>query len=280
MEDGGRHSPSSILHLPSSILRCLSVSASPARHVLALLFSLSVGVVAWEMAGRWAGLRFLPPFSQVLWAAGDLIVSGQIVTPLVASLFSLVIGYGTAVAAGVTLGVLMGRYRAVEYALDPYLNAFLATPKIALVPVMYGLFGVSRFVQVGFIFLSAFFIVVLNTMRGIQTVDPTPVEMARAFGAREHQLFWKVLLPGALPLTMAGLRLAIGHAVKAMVTGEMFITLFGLGAMLRTYGGRFDAERVFAILLVVIAVALVCSAMVQTIERRLTQWMEPNERHA
>jgi ABC-type nitrate/sulfonate/bicarbonate transport system permease component len=62
-----------------------------------------------------------------------------------------------------------------------------------------------------------------------------------------------------------------------MVTGELFIQLFGLGALLRTYGGRFDAEKVFAILLVVIVVALVCSFVVQAVERRLTHWMDRNE---
>jgi NitT/TauT family transport system permease protein len=168
----------------------------------------------------------------------------------------------------------MGRYRTVEFVLASYLNAFLATPKIVLLPVLYSFFGLSRLVQIAVIFLSAFFVIVLNTLRGIQTVEPIYVEMARACGATERQLFFKVLLPGALPLMMAGLRLAIGHAVKGMVTGEMFITVFGMGALLRTYGGRFDAEKVFAILLVVIIVGLVCSSSVQLLERRLTHWMD------
>lgn len=236
--------------------------------------SLLVGIVVWELAGRWAQVRFLPPFSQVLRTAGDLIVSGQMATHLAASLLSLTVGYGLAVIVGITLGVLMGRYRAVEYLLDPYLNAFLATPKIALVPVLYALFGLSRSIQVAVVFLSAVFIIILNTMRGLQTVDSSYVEMARAFGARERQLFRKVLLPGALPLVMVGLRLGIGRAIRGMITGEMLITLFGLGALLRTYGSRFDAERVFAILLVVVLVALGCSSVVQAIEWRLTRWMD------
>lgn len=237
--------------------------------------SLFAGAVAWELFGRLAGIRFLPPLSQVLFAGMELIRSGQMLRPLVASLLSLAIGYGLAVALGVVFGGVMARVQTVAYIFNPYLNAFLATPKIVLLPVMYTFFGLSRVVQVAVIFLSAFFVIVLNTMRGIQTVDPAYIEMTRAFGANEKQLFWKVLLPGALPLTMAGLRLGIGHAVKAMITGEMFITVFGMGALLRTYGGRFDAEKVFAILLVVIGVGLGCGFIVQAIERRLTHWMNP-----
>jgi NitT/TauT family transport system permease protein len=238
-------------------------------------FSLLAGVVTWEVAGRWAGIRFLPPLSHVLLAGIDLIASGQIITHLAASLLSLLTGYGLAVVLGLLLGGVMARFQTIEYVLNPYLNAFLATPKIVLLPVMYAFFGLSRLVQVAVIFLSAFFVIVLNTMRGIQTVDPAYVEMARAFGASQHQLFRKVLLPGALPLTMAGLRLAMGYGVKGMVTGEMFITVFGIGALLRIYGGRFDAEKVFAILLVVIGVGLLCSYTIQAIERRLTHWMNP-----
>ena len=224
--------------------------------------------------GRVWQISFLPPFSNVVGAAVGLIASGQILGNLATSLLGLFAGYALAAVCGVGLGVLMGRYRKVEHLFDVYINAFLAAPKIAFIPVLFALFGVSRTVQVAVVFLSAFFIIVINTMSAIRSVDTTYIEMARSFGAREHQLFWQVLIPGAVPLTMAGLRLGMGRAVKGMINGEMFIAVFGLGGLLRTYGSRFDAEKVFAILLVVIAVALVCSALVEAAERRLTYWME------
>lgn len=257
-----------------------SASARAGQRIVATrstIFPLVVGVLAWEIAGRSLQYNFLPPFSNVLRASAYLIASGQILGYLAASLVGLAAGYGLAVLCGVTLGLLMGRYRKIEYVLDPYINAFLAAPKIVFVPVLFSLFGVSRAVQIAIVFLSAFFIIVINTISAIRSVDATYVEMARSFGASERQLFWKVFLPGSLPLTMAGLRLGMGRAVKGMINGEMFIALFGLGALLRTYGNRFDAEKVFAILLVVIAVALVCSSMVQAIERRVTQWTGANQ---
>jgi ABC-type nitrate/sulfonate/bicarbonate transport system permease component len=258
-------------------------ASSTAAHVVAQvsnarssLFALAIGIMIWEIVGRMWQISFLPPFSNVLGAAAGLITSGQILGNLAASLLGLFVGYALAVVCGVGLGVLMGRYRKVEHLFDVYINAFLAAPKIALIPVLFALFGVSRTVQVAVVFLSAFFIIVINTMSAIRSVDASYIEMARSFGAREHQLFWQVLIPGAVPLTMAGLRLGMGRAVKGMINGEMFIAVFGLGGLLRTYGSRFDAEKVFAILLVVIAVALVCSALVETVEQRLTRWMEPN----
>lgn len=240
------------------------------------LIAFAIGGVTWEVVGRAWQISFLPPFSNVLGAAAGLIASGQILSNLAASLLGLFLGYALAAVCGVGLGVFMGRYRKVEHLFDVYINAFLAAPKIALIPVLFALFGVSRTVQIAVVFLSAFFIIVINTMSAVRSVDTTYIEMARSFGAREHQLFWRVLIPGAVPLTMAGLRLGMGRAVKGMINGEMFIAVFGLGGLLRTYGSRFDAEKVFAILLVVILVALVCSALVEAVEQRLTHWMEPN----
>ena len=246
-------------------------SASARPSLVALL----IGACAWEAIGRLWQIPFLPPFSNVLRTAAGLIAGGEILGYLAGSIAALLLGYGLAVVSGVTLGLLMGRYRSIECALDPYINALLATPKIVLVPVLFAFFGVSHSVQVAIVFLSAFFIIVINTMSAIRTVDASYVEMARSFGASERQLFTKVLLPASLPLTMAGLRLGMGRGVKGMINGEMLIVVFGLGGLLRTYGSRFDAEGVFAILLVVVSVALVCSHVVQSIERRATRWMEP-----
>ena len=254
-----------------STLRDKARRAWEARHALvALLF----GVLAWEVLGRLLNYSFLPPFSNVLRATHELVTSGQILGYLAASLVSLVVGYALAVSSGVTLGLMAGRYRWVEHVIEPYITGFLATPKIVFIPILFARFGVGRGTQVAFVFLSAFSIIVINTMGGLRGVDANCVEMARAFGASERQIFWKVLLPGALPLTMAGLRLAVGRAVKGMVKGEMFIALFGLGALLRKYGSRFDSAKVFAIVLMVVCVALICTFAVRTVERRLTRWTE------
>jgi NitT/TauT family transport system permease protein len=239
--------------------------------------SLLAGMVAWEVIGRTWAIPFLPPFSKVVAASVRMTLNGQITADLWESLGSLALGYGLAAILGVSVGLAMGRYRKVEYALDPILTGMLASPKLLFVPVLYALFGVSRGAQVAVIFLSALFIIVINTMSAVRTVDLAAVEMARVFGASRRQLFWKVLLPGSLPLTMAGLRLGMGRAVKGMITGEMFITLFGLGALLRKYGSRFDAASVFAVLLVVVAVALICTHAVHLVEQRVTRWAGPTD---
>lgn len=251
--------------------RASLAGVSSARDVA---ISLAIGLAAWELAGRALHLSFLPPFTVVLLALRDLLARGELLRPLAASLLGLAIGYGLAATGGTLLGLLMGRYRRVDALLDAYVTGLLAAPKLIFVPILYALFGVGRGTQVAIVFINAFFIVTVNTRGGMRQVDVGQVEMARSFGATERQLLRLVLLPGALPLTMAGLRLGLVEAVKGMVTGEMFIALSGLGAMLHKYGSRFDSARVLAILLVVIAVALLGSFMVGLVERRMSRWME------
>lgn len=271
------------MNLPVSSLR-RSPTALPARdgadaEDLALhfqagpaLLSLLIGALLWEAAARTFHWSFFPPLSTVLRTLYSLIARGLILANLARSLGSLAIGYGLAVVVGISVGLLMGRYRLVQAALEPMVHAFLATPKIAFVPVVFALFGLSRATQVVVVFLNAVFIIAINAMAGIRGVSTASVEMARSFGASPARVFWRVLLPGSMPLTMGGLRLGMGQAVKGMITGEMWIAYFGLGALLRTYGGRFDSAGVFAVLLVVVVVALLCTAVVEAVERRLTAW--------
>lgn len=237
--------------------------------VLAIL----AGLVAWEIAGRALGFSFLPPFSVVLSAGVDLFRSPEVRGHLAASLTSLVLGYGLALGAGLPAGALMGRFRKVEHFFDPYLHAFLATPSLIYVPILFAWFGVGRETQTAVVFLYSFFVIVANTMAGVGQGDTALREMALSFGAAERQVFLRVTLPGALPLIMAGLRLGMARAMKGMVNGEMFIALTGLGALIRTYGGRFDAVRVLGVLLVIVAVAILGVGLVQLAERRLTRWV-------
>jgi ABC-type nitrate/sulfonate/bicarbonate transport system permease component len=238
--------------------------------------SLLVGVVAWEILGWALDFPFLPPFSRVIVAWWELFQEGKLVGNLLASLTAMVIGFSLAAAVGLTVGTFMGLSEKVENLLDIYVNAFLASPSITYVPVFYIFFGISNVTRVAVVFWYAFWIIIVNTCTAIRCVDADLVEMARSFGANRRQLVWKVMLPDALPLIMAGFRLGVGRAVKGMINGEMFIALVGLGAMVRYYGGAFDVEHLLAVILNILVVALIAAAFVQAVDRRLTRW-QPTE---
>lgn len=241
------------------------------------VLSLLTGIVAWEIAGRLLDFAFLPPFSRVLQACWRMTLSGEIPSNLAVSLMVLVVGYSLAVALGVPCGLMIGRYRTLEYIFEPYLSALLAVPNLLYVPIFFSFFGISRLTQLSVVFLYSFVIITYSAAQSIRSVDPTYIEMARAFGATEPQLVRRVLIPAALPMIMAGLRLGMGRAVHGMINGEMLIVVVGLGALLRRYGSRFDAASVFAVLLYVIAIALIGAYLVRAVDRRLNRWAAPQE---
>ncbi|MQA76743.1 MAG: ABC transporter permease subunit, partial [Solirubrobacterales bacterium] len=118
--------------------------------------------------------------------------------------------------------------RWLERALDPYVYMFLTAPTVVFVPIYFSLFGLSRWAIVALIVQYAVFIVIVNTITAVQTVDAELVEMARVYGAKSEQVIVrKVLLRAALPLIAAGLRLGLGRAVKGMINGEILIAVVG-----------------------------------------------------
>lgn len=234
--------------------------------------ALLVGAVAWEGAGQALRLPWLPPFTQTLATLLGLIDQGVVWSNLLFSLRSLAIGFAAALVFGLVVGTLMGRYRWVEHLLGPYVQALVFAPGIVFAPIFFVLFGLSDITRIAVVFLYSAFIIAVNTMAAVRHVDQSLVEMATVFCAGERVVLTKVLVPAALPLILAGVRLGAGRAVEGMINGEAFISLVGLGGLIKVFGGQFAADKVLALLLVIIAVALVVSSMVRAIDRRLTAW--------
>jgi NitT/TauT family transport system permease protein len=238
------------------------------------VLSLLGGALLWEAVGRGLRLAWLPPLSQVLADLQLLIAGGEILANLAASLQALAVGFTLSLVVGLVLGLLMGRYRRVEQAFEVYVNMLLVAPSMIFVPIFFAVFGLSDATRVAVIFTYTVFVIIINTTTGIRTVDPALVEMARSFGASERKILLRILLPGALPLVFAGIRLGMGRAIKGMVNSEMFITFIGLGALAERYGAQFQSSKVFAIALVVLFVALVANWIIQRLDDALTHWCD------
>jgi ABC-type nitrate/sulfonate/bicarbonate transport system permease component len=226
----------------------------------------------WEITGRLMDSTLIPPLSRIVAAWWKLLSSGKLLSNISMSLTTLAIGFLLAVLCGVILGLLMGRFRAVEHFLDLYVNALMSAPTTAFVPVLILWFGLGIESRIAVVFLFAVFVIIINTMTGVKQVDGVLVEMARSFGAREREVFFKIMLPAALPAIMAGVRLGMGRAVKGMVTGEMLLTLTGIGAMIMQYGSSFATDSLFAVILTILLLALLTMKCVQWVDRRLTGW--------
>lgn len=228
--------------------------------------------VLWEVTGRIMDSTLIPPLSRIGAAWWKLLASGKLAANLTLSLTTLAAGFFLAVSIGIIIGLLMGRFRAVEHFLDLYVNVLMSAPTTAFVPVLIMWFGLGVESRIAVVFLFAVFVIIINTMTGVKQVDSVLVEMARSFGAKEKEIFFKIILPAAMPAIMAGVRLGMGRAVKGMVTAEMLLTLTGIGAMIMQYGSSFATDSLFAVILTILIIAMITMRAVQWLDRRLTGW--------
>jgi NitT/TauT family transport system permease protein len=256
---------------------------SRAGHVPAWLIqgiALALVAVAWEWIGRQTSPLLFAPFSKVMVALVDIIQSGELLHSIILSAQSLVIGFCLAVLVGVPLGLAIGRFQALDDLLSPYMSALLATPMIAVAPLILFAFGIDLASRVAVVFVFSVVVVTANTAAGILHVNRTLVEMSRVFGATQLQQFRYVLFPGSLPGIFAGLRLGLGQALTGMITAEFIVTAVGIGKQLMFYSARFKSDYVLATLFAVIVLATLLSWVLARLQyRMLLTWQErPNWR--
>ena len=196
------------------------------------LSSIAFMLILWEIFGR----RINPVFgsypSAIAVAFWELAVSGQLWSALYDSLRPFLLGYALAIVIGVPLGLLVGGFRAAEAALGIYVSAGFAMPLVALVPLLILWLGLGFAVKVAVVFLMALFPIVINTWLGVVAVPKTLIEVGKSFVAPDIVILRRIVLPATLPYIMAGIRLAVGRAVVAMVIAEFFTTISGLGAVI------------------------------------------------
>ncbi len=255
-------------------MRSTSTSSNESRAwrwgLRALAFILFL--VGWQLLANSIDSLLFPTFTETISAFAELIVTPDFWNALWTSHQALLIGFGFAVIIGTLLGFLMGRWRPVEKAFDPYLNLLLATPMSALIPIIILAIGLGLTSRALVVFLFAFVVIVVNTRTGLKTVDPALLEMARSFGATEQHLWRKVLLPGALPSMMTGFYLGLGRALTGMIAVELLLIAVGIGRLILDYQGMFEAGHVYATIMFVVLEALILLNVLKWLERKLTPW--------
>ncbi|MGQ0570390.1 MAG: ABC transporter permease [Armatimonadota bacterium] len=228
-------------------------------------------VVAWEWFGRVQGGLLFPTFSATLLAFGRAL-TGPLPDALWVSNQAMLGGFALAAGLGVPLGLLIGRVRRLERGIDVYLNILMVTPMAALIPLFIMALGLGLATRILVVFVFAFPVVVVNTRAGIRKIDPSLIEMACAFGISELRLWWRLLLPGAVPGTFTGLRLGLARALTGMVVVELLLVAVGVGDLILRYQGEFQADYLFAVTLAVVLEAMILMAPLRHIEQRLSLW--------
>lgn len=237
-----------------------------------------IGVIsffaAWELATRLEIINpfYFPPISAILIKGYELFAAGSMWEHVWFSLTNFAIGFAASVAIGVVLGVPMGWYKNIARTFDPLLSGIYATPLIALLPLIIMMFGLGAISKIIMTILAAVFPILINTMVGIANTDHRLITMARAFGARDSQIFLKVSLPGSLPYLVAGMRVALGRALVYIVVAEQYGAATGLGYLSSVAAQRFQMAAMFVPIIIIAGLGAGLNEFLKAVERRLEKW--------
>ena len=236
--------------------------------------SFAVILLGWESVVRlgWVNPFFVSQPSAVAASLSRAARSGELGHNLAVSFREFAIGYGLSVVVGILAGALAGRFRTVEYALDPFLWFLYSAPLIAFYPIFVLWFGLGVPTVIALTFLLSVPQIAASTLNGIQNVNPGLIRAARSLGAAEGDLLWKVVLPASVPVIIAGLRLGIGRALMGVVVGELFGATAGLGYSISYYGALLKTTDMIASLVVIVALGVLCTQGLSALEARFDSW--------
>jgi len=243
-----------------------------ARPNLIRIIAVTAFFIFWEFAGRQGNELFMSYPSAIMVAAWVITLEGTLIEAFIASMVPFAIGMAISIVGGIAFGVIMARIWLFEYIIDPYVNALYAIPRLALVPLITLIAGLGLGGKTTIIVSIAIFPIIINTYAGMKDVRGSLLEIGQVFGASERQIFFKIVLPYAIPFIMAGIRLAVGLGIIGMVVAELFTAVTGLGGLIVRYANAFATDRLFVPIVVTAIMGVLITQFVQFLEYRLSRW--------
>lgn len=259
---------------PPESTRYVDLLASGLRRAFARSIAIVTLLAVWELLPRLHLVEpaFLPPLSEVLTTGWQLLISGELLSHVRASLARSLLGFGLAIVSGIPLGLLMGWYKGFERTVSPLLEALRNTASLALLPVFILLLGIGEASKISLIVYACSWPILLNTLSGVRNVDPLLIKFGRTMGLSPFQLFRKVILPAAVPTIFVGIRLAGATSLVVLVAAEMIGAKAGLGYLIIYSQYNFQIPHMYLGIITITGIGLLFNELLQHLEARFTSW--------
>lgn len=244
----------------------------PVRYLGALVIVALIALIEWGTRTGAISNLTLPRPSDVLGTFRDLWVTGLLWEHLLPSLSRLAVGSALGVSTGIAVGVMIGLFSIARAGLVPLVAAIFPIPKIALLPLFVIWFGIDEGSKYALIAFGTFTPTVVSTYGAVDNVDRTLIRMGQSFGLSWWSIVRKIVLPGAMPGILSGLRISLSIGIILLVAAEMLGARYGIGAYILEAGSLYDLERLFAGVVILSALGVLTSAAISWAERRLLSW--------
>jgi ABC-type nitrate/sulfonate/bicarbonate transport system permease component len=241
-----------------------------------LLYLISpIGLIALWQILLMAGIgdrRFIPAPSDIALRYWDLIVSGELETNTLVTLWRVLAGFVLGSVPGIAVGLLMAMFRPVRIFFDPLIASLFPIPKIALMPLLLLVFGFGDASKIALVVIAVFFPVVVNTYVGAANIERIYWDVAKNYGASQSVIFRRVVFFGALPMIFAGLRIALAVSFIVLVAAEFVATKTGIGYLIWNSWELMQVDVMFVGIVTVGVLGLIATVILQEIERKVIPW--------
>ena len=235
---------------------------------LALWFALSVNP---------STARSFPFAPQVLNALKTMIERGVLWNDFSSSMISVIAGFALGFVTAVPVAFLMAWYRPVRYIVEPWIQFIRNIPPLAYVPLVVIAAGVGRKPQIIVIWLATFLIMTVTIYQGVRNVDETLIKAAKVLGAKDSDLFVKVIFPATTPFIITAVRLGVSVALTTLIAAESTGATAGLGMRIRSLNNSFDVPPMLLYIIIIGIIGITSEKIIKYLEKRLTGWQETRE---
>jgi NitT/TauT family transport system permease protein len=236
------------------------------------VFVVLIAVAEWGTRSGWISALTLPKPSDVFGTFVELWQSGLLFKHLLPSLSRLAVGATMGAIVGISVGVMIGLFAYARAGLVPLVAAIFPIPKIALLPLFVIWFGIDEGSKYALIAFGTFTPTVVATYAAVDNVDRTLIRMGQSFGLSWWSIVRKIVLPGAMPGILSGLRISLTIAIILLVAAEMLGAEYGVGAYILQAGSLYDLERLFAGVVILSVLGITLSGVIGILERRVLRW--------
>lgn len=243
-----------------------------------LALSLLTAIIFWTILSYIpATSRSFPNIFRVIESIKTMVERGVFLQDIQSSLTSIIIGFILGFLFALPIATLMAWYRPIQYILEPWVQFVRNIPPLAYVPLVVISAGVGRLPQVIVITIGTFLVMTITIYQGVKNIDPTLVRAARVLGARDKDIFLKVIAPASLPFIITAIRLGTAVALTSLIAAESTGASAGLGMRIRALNNTFEASPMLLYIIIIGIIGLILDKLVRMLEGKLTGWQEKTE---
>ncbi|MGO1183761.1 MAG: ABC transporter permease [Micrococcaceae bacterium] len=229
-------------------------------------------VTVWWFASANSTNLFIPPLSKILEVTARDLGNGVLIEAMSVSLFNLALGLLIAIVVGVTLGLILGETKRLRLILEPYIHFVRSVPQSALVPLIIGIFGLGSTSKIYAVAFACVWPILLNTIDGSLGVEVGARRVSRVFAIPRMLYYRRVVLPGAMPQIIAGIRVALPIGIVVMVVAELFASNVGLGFYILNSSSTFQIPETWGGALLVGVIGYILVVGFSLIDKRILAW--------